>query len=91
VTSHTITASGRGQPLAPIAGLGCRALAGSRLLSSSLAFAIITATGGTIITASDVMIAAVTGEDPHDPSKVPGRVVPRHPAGRPSQMLRLLR
>ena len=25
-----------------------------------------TATGGTIITASDVMIAAVTGEDPHD-------------------------
>jgi hypothetical protein len=66
VTSHTITASDRGQPLAPIAGLGCRALAGSRLLGSSLAFAIMTATGGTIITASDVMIAAVTGEDPHD-------------------------
>jgi hypothetical protein len=32
VTSHTITASDLGQPLAPIAGLGCRALAGSRLL-----------------------------------------------------------
>jgi len=36
------------------------------MLASSLAFAIMTATAGTIITAGDVMIAAVTGEDPHD-------------------------
>jgi hypothetical protein len=46
-------------------------LAGSRLLGSSLAFAIMTATGDTIITASDVMIAAVTGEDPHDVEGAP--------------------
>jgi hypothetical protein len=49
-----------GGNLSPIAGLGCRALARSRLLGSSLAFATMTATAGTIITASDVMIAAVT-------------------------------
>ena len=53
-----------------------------RMLASSLAFAIMTATGGTIITASDVMIAAVTGEDPRDHRKCTSYAgEPRLPAG----------
>ena len=65
--------------------MGCRALAGSRLLGSSLVFAIMTATGGTIITASDVMIAAVTGEDPHHRRRCTSCAgEPRLPAGEQS-------
>jgi hypothetical protein len=66
MTSFTIIRMRPGANLSPIAGLGWRVLAGRRLGGSSLALAIMIATAGTIITASDVMIAAVTGEDPHD-------------------------
>ena len=53
--------------------------ADSRLGGSSLASAIMIATGGTIITATDIMIAAVTGEDPHERSRPDDRWRSSHP------------